>query len=388
MAVHKIQASSMSMAMHKAKYLFQDDAMVLDSQKINIGGRPFFELTVSGTERKDKQKHMPQQERENQSVKENAQRILQLVNQIDEHSNTETVPASALQPIKRKYHNNHNLQELVEALFDIDISPLNHLSGEMLQLYKGLMKSGISHDVALSITETIQEQNENDVQGIVYDLIKENLTVSGDLFESIYQQRIVAMIGTAGVGKTTTLAKIASEAVLAHRKKVALFTFDIYKSGTITQLKHYANILKIPFELIQSKEAFEKKLAKYHDYDMILLDTEGINIFNDYQFHTLNHLIDIPQKIEKHLVLGSNIRVEDQERIYTRFKQLAPDYLIFSKIDETLNYGSILNMNLKTDCPISFLTNGTRVPGDLLLATKNKIAQLILSGLKQTFEGN
>ncbi len=383
MGVLKVQASTMSIALQKAKQIFDDDPVIINTEKINVDGQIFFELTLSGKEKVKK---------EDVAVKENTKKIIQLVTNIEnKRKNLETIDnAPKTEVASENYNENNSLYSLIKDIYNINCETLLKVSKKLLPYYKSMINQGISEEISLNLIESIKEEahsfTKDDIKQILYALIHDNMNVSKNLYTQNNQQRVVVLTGTSGVGKTTTLAKIASESKLAYNKKVALFTFDIYKASTIEQLKNYSNLLKIPFEIIHSKDELDKKIAKYSSFDLILIDTEGINIFDDYQFYTLKNLLDFIPNLEKHLVLSGNIKEKDMIRIYKRFKTLELNYLIFSKIDESIEFGSIFNMSVQTDLPISFLTNGTHIPGDLITATKNKLAQLLTKAITDDVE--
>jgi len=383
MGVLKVQASTMSIALQKAKQIFDDDPVIINTEKINVDGQIFFELTLSGKEKVKK---------EDVAVKENTKKIIQLVTNIEnKRKNLETIDnAPKTEVASENYNENNSLYSLIKDIYNINCETLLKVSKKLLPYYKSMINQGISEEISLNLIESIKEEahtfTKDEIKQILYALIHDNMNVSKNLYTQNNQQRVVVLTGTSGVGKTTTLAKIASESKLAYNKKVALFTFDIYKASTIEQLKNYSNLLKIPFEIIHSKDELDKKIAKYSSFDLILIDTEGINIFDDYQFYTLKNLLDFIPNLEKHLVLSGNIKEKDMIRIYKRFKTLELNYLIFSKIDESIEFGSIFNMSVQTDLPISFLTNGTHIPGDLITATKNKLAQLLTKAITDDVE--
>jgi len=369
MTVERIKASSMNRAMLKAKRIFEDDAVILESKNIMLDGKPYYELLVSGTRVSNEIND------NNNSARENAQQVLEIVNKLN-RENQEKITTQKPVPILSS--NNNNFKIFLEDEYDI----IFNLDKKKLEVYKELRKKEISSDIAYSIIEELFEigfDNKNEKNMIIQKIIKDNLSISGNLYKDNYEQRIISLIGTTGVGKTTTLAKIVSEALISYNKKVVLFTFDNYKKSTLLQLKVHASILKVPFEIIKSRNDFENKLIKYNDYDLVLLDMEGIDVFDDNQLNKLERLLNMPPKIEKHLTLPINLRGYDQENIFKKFKQFNPDYLIFTRLDETDLYAPILNMNLKTDIPISYLTTGPHITGDILSATKAKIARLIMN---------
>ncbi len=369
MTVEKITASSMNRAMLKAKRIFKDDAIIIESKNIVLDGKNYYELLVSGT-------RVANENEEINYARENAQQVLDIVNKINRDSQKKV---KTEKPISIS---NNLINDKLKYFFEDEYDIILGLDKNKLEIYKKLRKKQISYDIAYSIVQELFDfgfESKDEQNMIIERIIKDNLNVSGNLYKNNYEQRIVSLMGTTGVGKTTTLAKIVSEALISYNKKVVLFTFDNYKKSTLLQLKVHASLLKVPFEIVKSRNDFENKLIKYSDYDLVLLDMEGIDVFDDNELDNLKHLLAMPPKIEKHLTLPVNLREYDQEKIFKKFKVFDPDYLIFTRLDETDLYSSMLNMNLKTDIPISYLTTGPHITGDIMLASKAKMARLIMN---------
>lgn len=193
-----------------------------------------------------------------------------------------------------------------------------------------------------------------------------------------YEQKIIQFVGPTGVGKTTTLAKVAAESILKDHKKVAFITSDTYRIGAIEQLKTYARILDVPLEVAYTKDDYDKALMKFADSDLILVDTAGRNFRDDKYVKALwNHS---EFNIRTYLVLSLTAKPADITAIYNQFKNLKIKEVIFTKLDETTQYGSILNIALNHQVGIAYLTNGQDVPEDLLKPSATVVSDYILSG--------
>ncbi|NOY52959.1 MAG: flagellar biosynthesis protein FlhF [Deltaproteobacteria bacterium] len=189
----------------------------------------------------------------------------------------------------------------------------------------------------------------------------------------------VALVGPTGVGKTTTLAKIAAESALAGNERVALVTIDTYRIAAIEQLKIYARIIGIPVDVVVRPEELHRVLAKHHDKDLILIDTAGRSHRNRAQIRELERALQGEEKMERHLVLSATTKQSDLSRILRNFKPVDYDCLIFSKIDEGSRFGTLLNSVLQAGKPISYLTDGQRVPEDLHLPRVEDLVELVLA---------
>jgi flagellar biosynthesis protein FlhF len=193
-----------------------------------------------------------------------------------------------------------------------------------------------------------------------------------------FKKKFVNVIGPTGVGKTTTLAKIAAECVLKYQKKVAFITTDTYRIAAIEQLKTYAKILDVPIEVCYNLDDFKAATDKFAEYDLVFIDTAGRNFRNQKYVNDLKDVIDFGKDMETYLVLALTAKQKDMEEIRKQFSLIHIDKFIFTKIDETAVYGAMLNMAIKFTTGIAYLTNGQDVPDDLLEATPDKIANTIL----------
>lgn len=195
--------------------------------------------------------------------------------------------------------------------------------------------------------------------------------------------KVVFFIGPTGVGKTTTIAKIASKFKVEQDKKVALLTADTYRIAAAEQLRTYANILDTPLSIIYSPEDIGKEVEKLEDYDLILVDTAGFSHKNDAQREDMKKLLQsLPEQYERqiYLVLSSTTKYKDLQDITEIYHGFCQFSLIFTKLDETSCYGNILNMKLKTGAPISYLTTGQNVPDDIEVVDTQKLVKQLLGG--------
>lgn len=193
-----------------------------------------------------------------------------------------------------------------------------------------------------------------------------------------FKKKFINVIGPTGVGKTTTLAKVAAECVLKHQKKVAFITTDTYRIAAIEQLKTYAKILDVPIEVCYNMDDFKTATEKYSDYDFVFIDTAGRNFRNQKYVTDLKNAIDFNNDMETFLVLALTSKQKDMEEIRKQFSLIHIDKFIFSKLDETAVYGAMLNMAVKFSTGIAYVTNGQDVPDDLIEANPEVVANTIL----------
>ena len=195
--------------------------------------------------------------------------------------------------------------------------------------------------------------------------------------------KVVFFIGPTGVGKTTTIAKIASRFKMEKGKKVALFTADTYRIAAAEQLRTYANIMDTPLNIVYSSEELNEEIKKSEEYDLVLIDTAGFSHKNEEQRNETKELIDrIPGEYQKevYLVLSATTKYRDLIDIADIYKKNFQFKLIFTKLDETSCYGNILNMKLYTGADLSYSTYGQNVPEDLEIFNTQKIVKHLLGG--------
>lgn len=177
--------------------------------------------------------------------------------------------------------------------------------------------------------------------------------------------RIRAFVGPTGVGKTTTIAKLASQETLLHQKSVGLITIDTYRIGAVEQLKIYANILDIPIKVVFSHEDLPAAIAAFDDKDLIFIDSTGRSHKNMHQLNELKAFFDQFNDMETYLVLSMVTKNIDFSKTIDNYKKIGFDYVILTKLDETCSFGNILNLGYFTDKPISYICKGQVVPDDI-----------------------
>lgn len=195
--------------------------------------------------------------------------------------------------------------------------------------------------------------------------------------------KVVFFIGPTGVGKTTTIAKIASKFKVEQDKKVALLTADTYRIAAAEQLRTYASILDTPLSIIYSPEDIGDEIEKFKDCDLILVDTAGFSHKNDVQRDDMKKLLaSLPEQYERqiYLVLSSTTKYKDLIEITDIYNGFCDYHLIFTKLDETSAYGNILNIKLKTGAAISYVTTGQNVPDDIEVVDTQKLVKQLLGG--------
>ena len=204
--------------------------------------------------------------------------------------------------------------------------------------------------------------------------------------ESLDEPKIMMLVGPTGVGKTTTIAKLAARYAYMMDKpyKVAFLNLDSYKVGAFDQLGQYADIMQIEHVTVDSVEAFMRGLEQLKEYDIILVDTAGMSPYDTQKFVKTVEFVqsDIPRKIEVNLLLTATVKYEDMDDIYNNFSFLNLNSVIISKFDETKHLGTLLNFMLLYKVPMSYFSVGQEVPDDLLVASKEYLLERFIGDLE------
>lgn len=195
---------------------------------------------------------------------------------------------------------------------------------------------------------------------------------------AVKDPEIICFIGPTGVGKTTTIAKIAADLLLREGKRVGLITSDTYRIAAVEQLKTYAGILNIPIQVVDSAEDLTRAMTELKACDIILMDTAGRNYQQKQYIDDLEALLADKNKIQINLVLSLTSKYEDMKKIIDNFQTIQMDQLLLTKQDETSSSGAILNLIYHYSIPVTYIANGQNVPDDILTATPELIANFVL----------
>ncbi|MGD6942144.1 flagellar biosynthesis protein FlhF [Cytobacillus gottheilii] len=378
MKVKKYVAESMPEAMKKIRAELGNDAVILNSRVIQTGGfLGFFKkqnievLAAADSKPEKEQKPMIKNKQSNQ--KDMAKFTIEGQKLPVNESNND--------PILKELN---DLKKLVGTMGKEHNQNTAHLPAPLLRVHNLLNEQEIDQQVIFSIEQKLLEKwyasgesAESSVEKWLESEMNEKLT--NIPFDGIsFQKKYVNVIGPTGVGKTTTLAKIAAECVMTHKKSVAFITADTYRIGAVEQLKTYAEILNVPLEVCYSLEEFNIAAEKFSQYDLVFIDTAGRNFRNKKYVEDLKRTIDFEHDMETYLVLSLTSKQRDMEEIYTQFSNIHIDRLVFTKADETSSYGAMFNLIYKHQKGAAYITNGQDVPDDLINATPEAITKTII----------
>ncbi|MEG0260451.1 MAG: flagellar biosynthesis protein FlhF, partial [Lysinibacillus sp.] len=195
-----------------------------------------------------------------------------------------------------------------------------------------------------------------------------------------YERKFINILGPTGVGKTTTIAKMAARAVLEKKKKVGFITTDTYRIGAIEQLKTYAGLLQAPVEIVYNATDYEQAIQKLSHLDLIFIDTAGRNYKEARYVDDLQRLIKFNEEAESFLVLSMTGKERDMEAIVDQFCHLDIEKFIFTKMDETNTIGAMINLMIKYNKGLAYYTNGQEVPEDIEEADLEVVFNMLFQG--------
>lgn len=215
--------------------------------------------------------------------------------------------------------------------------------------------------------EKMQEIAKDYLRKELYDLPISGLT---------YEKKYINVLGPTGVGKTTTIAKMAARSVLEKKKKIGFITTDTYRIAAIEQLKTYAALLQAPVEIVYNAEDYAAAIKKLDHLDLIFIDTAGRNYKEAKYVEDLKALIQFDEQVESFLVLAMTAKQKDLEAIIEQFTNLQIDKFIFTKLDETNSIGTMFNLMIKYNKGLAYYTNGQEVPEDIEQPSSDSLLEL------------
>ena len=316
------------------------------------------------------------------------------------------IPEEAPVPERRAADHNHSekvIEEKLESLHSLieqQLSKENEEEEEQVEevddskvmflklIYNTLIDNEVDEKYANQLLSEIDRINKPNatVDFILANIYQKMILKFGQpkiITEAEETPKVVFFVGPTGVGKTTTIAKIASKFSVNDKKKVALLTTDTYRIAAAEQLRTYANILDVPFRVIYNTEEIEAAIEDFKTYDYILVDTAGHSHTNETQKNNMNHYIhSVNEKIEKevYLVVSATTKYRDLVSIADTYSEMTDYKLIFTKLDETTTLGNLLNLKLHTGADLSYVTCGQNVPDDMEQFNPQATVKQLLGG--------
>lgn len=263
--------------------------------------------------------------------------------------------------------------------------PSRHLPDTMFELYTDMIESDIEERIAQELIEQLRtdsladSQNPNALKCELIRLINEELSTTGPIEAAEGQGKVVALVGPTGVGKTTTIAKLAANYRLRENKRVGLITVDTYRIAAVEQLRTYADIIDLPMEIVATPREMREAIARMSDLDLILMDTAGRSPRDEVKIQELRSMLAEAEPDEVHLVLSAVGGTRSLVSTAERFATVGTTAMLFTKLDEATAYGNLLSVTRSCGLPISYLTDGQNVPDDIRDAQSRELAEMILT---------
>ncbi|RFU61544.1 flagellar biosynthesis protein FlhF [Peribacillus glennii] len=402
MKVKKYLASSMSEAMKDIRQELGNDAVILSSKPVYSSG--FLGLfrkrnievvaAIDPSEKhnppikKQKQKKMPAEKTVSAAnpgaESEQADSGLKIHSPAPESEQAKSLPAGEI--LKE-------LAQLREMVKGINYESANNdkkYPDPLQEIYKTMEKQEIDCHIRAEMMDALltkwfsghHDSPMDEITGWLKAELDAKISAVSD-FGGSFEKKYINIVGPTGVGKTTTLAKIAAESILKQNKKVAFITTDTYRIAAIDQLQTYAKILNVPIEVAYNLVDFKNAAEKFSHYDLVFIDTAGRNFRNHEYVRDLQKIIDFEREMETYLVLSLTAKQRDMEEIFMQFSTIPIKQVIFTKADETASFGPMLNFIIKHRIGAAYITNGQDVPDDIEKASPRLITEIILGANKK-----
>jgi len=381
MKIRRYVADSLQEAVKQARLELGRDAMIIHTRKFMQGGffgvfaRPRIEITVALDEEVAQAASHDTLRAESKPVPMVSEDTFVAVNK--------ELPEKADELLEELREMKQMMADLNHKLEEKD--KLKGMPRSVQSLYKALVNNQVNEKLAFRIAQSVKQRIETEEGHHDEDMMGVCTEVLGSMFKKPKpiefnrgRPRVVAMIGPTGVGKTTTIAKLAANFALLERKRVGLVTIDTYRIAAVEQLKTYAEIIGVPLEVVFHPEGLETALAKHKDKDVIFIDTAWRSPRNEPHINELAEFLRVAEPDEILLVLSTNTPTLDLLEIYQRFNVVRIDKLVFTKVDECERFGQILNVAYKTKTGLAYITNGQNVPDDIMVPDPSYLAKMIL----------
>lgn len=379
MQIKRFQAHDMTKALSLIKQEFGPDAVILSARTLKKPGgllsymrKPIVEVTAATDT------YYPQGNRRASLTK--SETAYEYDSRRPGYKGVSKKMGFPDQHYDESYDLKHNLNPLVQRRFEQEPD-----SGELQGIHKLMLKQGVGTDLAAKWLEELKRTLEfkKPLNG---ELLKKYLAralikmgaAASQKENKPKKRKIIAFVGPTGVGKTTTIAKLAAIQAIKMQKTVALITLDNCRIAAIEHLKAYARVIGIPMEVASSIKELKTSVKKLRNRHLILIDTPGMSQKNENQINELRDMLEGISPIQTHLLMSATTNDSNLMDIWENFKVIPIARLIFTKLDETTTFGNIVNQLFRSKIPISYFTNGQEVPEDIQIATLENLVNMMM----------
>ena len=284
-----------------------------------------------------------------------------------------------------------DIESLVDDLYQKNKNaPQRELPESLFHLFTDLIDAEVSEDLARELVNRVKTGamgGELDdpvlVKARIARMIEDEIRTCGPIQTTPRQSRLVAIVGPTGVGKTTTIAKLAANFHLREKRRVGLITVDTYRIAAVEQLRTYADIIDLPMEVVSTPREMRGAVERLSHLDLILMDTAGRSPRDEVRIQELRSMLAEAKADEVHLVLSTVTGIQGLKKTVEKFHNVGVTSLILTKLDETTGLGNLLPLMRSCSLPVSYVTNGQNVPEDIEPAHCRKLARIVL-GMEPT----
>jgi flagellar biosynthesis protein FlhF len=278
------------------------------------------------------------------------------------------------------------LQAMVEKLcLRTADTPQHDLPESMFHVFTDMIEADVEEPIARSLIDRVRANSVSHdlsdpvlVKARVAQLLEDQIEVTGPITAVPGKCRVVALVGPTGVGKTTTIAKLAANLRLREKRRVGLITVDTYRVAAVEQLRTYADIIDLPMEVVATPREMRQAIERMADLDLVLMDTAGRSPRDEVKIQELKSMLAEAKPDDVQLVLSSTAGAKSLAVTAERFAEVGTTALLLTKLDETASLGHLISLIRQCQLPVSYLTDGQNVPDDIQTAECRRLAYMML----------
>jgi flagellar biosynthesis protein FlhF len=277
------------------------------------------------------------------------------------------------------------LQEMIDKLCSQPaLAPRHDLPETLFRVFTDMIEAEVDEAIARDLVDRVRNDSGVHVadallvKARIAQLLEDEISVSGPITTSSEKCRLVALVGPTGVGKTTTIAKLAANYRLREKKRVGLITVDTYRVAAVEQLRTYADIIDLPMEVVSTPREMREAVARMRNLDLVLMDTAGRSPRDEIKIQELRSLLAEAEADDVLLVLSATAGTRSLIATAEKFAEVGTTGLILTKLDEATSLGHLVALAQHCRLPLSYLTDGQNVPDDIQVAERRQLAYLML----------